>query len=149
VYGAGVIDVPVDSHHISFETDRTKRFGAFAPEHFNDDNATRGGGTITVRMRNRRNRCRSLRNPVYCRRKASEHEFMVTWPVHKSHRPSLVAHALSRPLRLVLWQGLVNEDEHFMVWMRPAALPSFRKLFGRLHTKLHKGDTLNLDVLNR
>jgi hypothetical protein len=57
VYGAGVIDVPVDSHHISFETDRTKRFGAFAPEHFNDDNATRGGGTITVRMRNRRNRC--------------------------------------------------------------------------------------------
>lgn len=23
-------------------------------------------------------------------------------------------------------------DEHFMVWMRPAALPTFRKLYGRL-----------------
>jgi hypothetical protein len=44
-----VIDLPVDSHHISFVTDRTKRFGAYEPENFNDDNATRGGGTITVR----------------------------------------------------------------------------------------------------
>ena len=44
-----MIDLPVDSHHISFVTDRTKRFGAYEPENFNDDNATRGGGTITVR----------------------------------------------------------------------------------------------------
>jgi hypothetical protein len=46
---AGVIDLPVDSHKISFRTDRTKRFGAYEPENFNDDSATRGGGTISVR----------------------------------------------------------------------------------------------------
>ena len=43
----------------------------------------------------------------------------------------------------------MNEDEHFMIWMRPAAQPRFRKLFGRINTKLHKGDVVNLDVVNR
>lgn len=28
------------------------------------------------------------------------------------------------------------EDEHFIVWMRPAALPTFRKLYGRIHEDL-------------
>ena len=29
-----------------------------------------------------------------------------------------------------LWTN--TTDEHFMVWMRPAGLPNFRKLWGRL-----------------
>ena len=29
--------------------------------------------------------------------------------------------------------------EHFIVWMRPAGLPSFRKLWGRIETDLPVG----------
>jgi len=31
------------------------------------------------------------------------------------------------------------ENEHFMVWMRPAGLPDFRKLWGRINTQLPAG----------
>lgn len=31
------------------------------------------------------------------------------------------------------------ENEHFMVWMRPAGLPDFRKLWGRINTRLDPG----------
>jgi hypothetical protein len=31
------------------------------------------------------------------------------------------------------------ENEHFMVWMRPAGLPDFRKLWGRINTTLNPG----------
>jgi LEM3 (ligand-effect modulator 3) family / CDC50 family len=31
------------------------------------------------------------------------------------------------------------ENEHFMVWMRPAGLPDFRKLWGRINEKLEPG----------
>ena len=31
------------------------------------------------------------------------------------------------------------ENEHFMVWMRPAGLPDFRKLWGRVYTRLDPG----------
>jgi hypothetical protein len=30
--------------------------------------------------------------------------------------------------------------EHFIVWMRTAGLPNFRKLFGKIDTKLLKGN---------
>ena len=38
-------------------------------------------------------------------------------------------------------QWLNTTDEHFMVWMRPAGLPNFRKLWGRIKT-YKSGDTL-------
>lgn len=45
--------------------------------------------------------------------------------------------------------GPVNQDEHFMVWMRTAPLPRFRKLYGRIETDLLPGDTLRLKIANR
>jgi hypothetical protein len=39
-------------------------------------------------------------------------------------------------------------DEHFMVWMRPAGLPNFRKLWGRINEKLNN-QTYTLKVYNR
>lgn len=38
------------------------------------------------------------------------------------------------------------ENEHFIVWMRTAGLPTFRKLFGKIHHDLKKGDTLSFDM---
>lgn len=31
-------------------------------------------------------------------------------------------------------------DEHFIVWMRTAGLPNFRKLWGRIENGLEKGN---------
>jgi len=37
-------------------------------------------------------------------------------------------------------------DEHFRVWMRTAALPNFRKLYGKISNTFKKGDRLVFDV---
>lgn len=39
-------------------------------------------------------------------------------------------------------QWLDMTDEHFIVWMRPAGFPSFRKIWGRIEKKLTKGEYL-------
>lgn len=39
------------------------------------------------------------------------------------------------------------QDEHFMVWMRTAALPSFRKLYGKIDADLKSGNQLVFTVL--
>ena len=46
-------------------------------------------------------------------------------------------------------QGTLQSDEHFIVWMRTAALPNFRKLYGRLQYDLPAGETLDITIANR
>lgn len=43
----------------------------------------------------------------------------------------------------------LSEDEHFVVWMRTAALPHFRKLWGRIESDIPAGTTITVDVENR
>ena len=37
-------------------------------------------------------------------------------------------------------------NEHFIVWMRPAALPTFRKLYGRITSKVSAGTQLTFNI---
>ena len=44
-------------------------------------------------------------------------------------------------------QWIDMEDEHFIVWMRPAGLPNFRKLWGRIIDQdLKKGDIVKVTI---
>jgi len=38
------------------------------------------------------------------------------------------------------------DNEHFIVWMRPAALPDFRKLYGRFSRDIPAGAVLQFNV---
>jgi len=45
--------------------------------------------------------------------------------------------------------GKVKKDEHFIVWMRTATLPKFRKLWGKLDFDIEEGTSLTVDISNR
>lgn len=38
------------------------------------------------------------------------------------------------------------EDEHFIVWMRTAALPTFRKLYGKIDSDFKSGDVIVFNI---
>jgi len=38
-------------------------------------------------------------------------------------------------------------DEHFIVWMRTAGLPNFRKLYGKINFDLRPGDSLTFQIV--
>lgn len=93
-YDVEVNGVPaaVTEKGIAWRSDVEDKFGAYAPQHFNDDAATRGGGGIV---------------------------------------------------------GTVREDEHFIVWMRTAALSHFRKLWGKIEEDIPAGSVVVIRVANR
>ena len=44
---------------------------------------------------------------------------------------------------------LLQEDQHFITWMRTAALKNFRKLWGRVEQTIPAGATITVTVQNR
>ena len=40
----------------------------------------------------------------------------------------------------------LSEQEDLIVWMRTAALPTFRKLYGKIETDLENGDTIHVTL---
>jgi hypothetical protein len=42
----------------------------------------------------------------------------------------------------------LSEQEDLIVWMRTAALPTFRKLYGRIHVDLKENDTITVTLEN-
>ena len=45
--------------------------------------------------------------------------------------------------------GPVRDDEHFIVWMRTAALPNFRKLWGRIDQDLPANTQVSMQQKNK
>lgn len=45
--------------------------------------------------------------------------------------------------------GPLSGAEHLMVWMRTAALPSFRKLWGRIEADVPAGTRFSVHIQNR
>ena len=45
-------------------------------------------------------------------------------------------------------EGTVQEDEHFIVWMRTASTKTFRKLWGVIETDIDKGQEITVNVTN-
>lgn len=43
----------------------------------------------------------------------------------------------------------LNQQEDLIVWMRTAALPTFRKLYGKIEVDLEAGDVINVALENR
>eukprot|EP00879_Flechtneria_rotunda_P001380 GHRR01001531.1.p1 GENE.GHRR01001531.1~~GHRR01001531.1.p1 ORF type:complete len:363 (+),score=82.30 GHRR01001531.1:235-1323(+) len=43
----------------------------------------------------------------------------------------------------------LQQDERFIIWMRTAALPRFRKLWGRIDVDLYEGDVVKIAIDNR
>lgn len=42
----------------------------------------------------------------------------------------------------------LSQQEDLIVWMRTAALPTFRKLYGKINVDLQEGDVINVVVQN-
>ena len=45
--------------------------------------------------------------------------------------------------------GTLRGDEHFVVWMRTAAMSAFRKLWGRIEEDIPKGSVVTVRITNR
>jgi hypothetical protein len=43
----------------------------------------------------------------------------------------------------------LDQDEDLIVWMRTAALPNFRKLWGKIEQDFQPGDTINVGIVNQ
>jgi len=43
----------------------------------------------------------------------------------------------------------IENDEHFLVWMRPSPLPNFRKLWGRIEEELKEGTKIKVEIENK
>jgi hypothetical protein len=43
----------------------------------------------------------------------------------------------------------LDQDEDLIVWMRTAALPNFRKLWGKIEQEFQPGDNITVGILNR
>lgn len=59
----------------------------------------------------------------------------IAWPADLSLKYKLPS---DEKIREKMWMN--TENEHFVVWMRPAGLPDFRKLWGRIDDGLKKGN---------
>jgi hypothetical protein len=64
----------------------------------------------------------------------------IAWASDKEHKFKNVQNNLPSGKNWKDVQWLDMEDEHFIVWMRTAGLPSFRKLWGRIEGGLTSGD---------
>lgn len=74
---------------------------------------------------------------------AAVQESSLAWSYDENH---LYGHYLAQNFEIVpkfrggnTTETYINESQHFMVWMRPSAHPTVRKLYGVINTALEAG----------
>lgn len=67
----------------------------------------------------------------------------IAWASDKELKYKMPETTTTRDPADFMWRNVT--DEHFMVWMRPAGLPTFRKLWGRIENDLDAG-TYIIDI---
>jgi hypothetical protein len=90
------------------------------------------------------NTCSSLNLPASCK----DYTDAKTGISYKYHYPddNTVQYLYETyPTQISPIKGVT--DEHFIVWMRTASLPTFRKLYGKIDSEFKKGDVLSFDIL--
>lgn len=75
----------------------------------------------------------------------------ITWDTDRAKFKAIDAATIAANPGIIFinetYPGVGNVDnEHFIVWMRPAALPTFRKLYGRIPGGVPAGSTLTFVV---
>ncbi|CAI5960353.1 unnamed protein product [Closterium sp. NIES-65] len=115
----------IDSSNIAWPSDQSGKFAGVPPENFNTVDDLRGGAQLNTLV--------SL---------LSSHTGMVHGNAWVWVTRALIPHYTPPQL------SPLNQSENLMVWMRTAALPTFRKLYGRINTPLEAGSTLAVVLQN-
>lgn len=80
-------------------------------------------------------------------------ESNISWDQDRRHKYALIPPQNFQTVPALRGGASINttldRDEHFIVWMRPAALPNFRKLWGRINQDIPQGTILSVAIDNR
>ena len=137
---APVTALTIDETGIAWQSDVKKKFGDQQVANFNDVPAVRGGGTVTG------DGLHSTICAVECICKLSQRgcdggctvSVFAMEQTKRAHRQC--ADDIAGPLKA---------NEHFIVWMRTAVLPNFRRLWGKLSTDIPAGAVVRINIQNR
>lgn len=71
----------------------------------------------------------------------------ILWIIRYQSYPDLIPMNKSDDPHSASYNGGGVENEHFIVWMRAAALPHFRKLYGRIEQDIPANTDLKVQIL--